>query len=245
MCSVELCCQRPLGARYVICDEQHYKVCLRKAADLGKARADTREFLGIAGLNRREWEKDGNLVRSIQKRGWLWLLGVRDRNPDTDGWWVINALLAEVRRGSLLAIKGPRADLFPRYDSTPLRSLAARSVRYDPATWQAQLSAARAAMSGGSRGRDQADDRNTSIPLGGAQPFEYREDLPDSDAMELAGSEGRPRNNFAQNKQTNDVARILRLTPDQAQQLHYELGSEPPMGFHEIMERARDMFNLR
>ncbi|SMG60822.1 hypothetical protein [Paraburkholderia susongensis] len=163
MCSVELCCQRPLGARYVICDEQHYKVCLRKAADLGKAKADTREFLGIAGLNRREWEKDGNLVRSIQKRGWLWLRGVRDRNPDTDGWWVINALLSEVRRGSLLAIKGPRADLFPRPHSTPLRTLPASAVylpngkprlsgQYDPAIRQGRLVAARAAMPRGSGG---------------------------------------------------------------------------------------------
>ncbi|SMG45164.1 hypothetical protein [Paraburkholderia susongensis] len=161
MCSVELYCQRPLGARYVICNEQHYKVCLRKAADLEKAKADTREFLGIAGLNRREWEKDGNLVRSIQKRGWLWLRGVRDRNPDTDGWWVINALLSEVRRGSLLAIKGPRADLFPRPHGTPLRTLPASAVylpdgeprlsgQYDPGTRQGRLVAARAAMASSS-----------------------------------------------------------------------------------------------
>ncbi|SMG60037.1 hypothetical protein [Paraburkholderia susongensis] len=163
MCSVELRCQRPLGVCYVICDEQHYKACLRKAADLEKAKADTQEFLGIAGLNRRGWEKDGNLVRSIQKRGWLWLRGVRDRNPDTDGWWVIGALLSEVRRGSLLAIKGPRADLFPRPHGTPLRTLPASAVylpngeltlsgRYDPGTRQGRLIGARAAMFGGSGG---------------------------------------------------------------------------------------------
>ncbi|SMG23182.1 hypothetical protein [Paraburkholderia susongensis] len=203
MCSVEPCCQRPLGARYVICDEQHYKACLRKAADLGKAKADTQEFLGIAGLNRREWEKDGNLVRSIQKRGWLWLHGVRDRNPDTDGWWVINALLSEVRRGSLLAIKGPRADLFPRPHSTPLRTLPATAVylpngkptlsgRYDPGTGQSRLIAARAAMSGGSSGGGLTDDGGTSTPLGNAQPFDYQPDMPESDAEELAASTRNP-----------------------------------------------------
>ncbi|SDC74606.1 hypothetical protein SAMN05421548_11013 [Paraburkholderia lycopersici] len=80
---------------------------------------------------------------------------------------------------------------------------------------------------------------------GDAQAFEYKPlDAPNGDVEQVAGSTGRPGNNQAQNKQTNDVARILRLTPDQAQQLHYELGSEPPMGFHEIMERAKDMFDL-
>ncbi|KXU89343.1 hypothetical protein CI15_09980 [Paraburkholderia monticola] len=37
MHSVELFCQRPLGASYVICGEWHYKACLGKAADLQKA----------------------------------------------------------------------------------------------------------------------------------------------------------------------------------------------------------------
>ncbi|SMG51411.1 hypothetical protein SAMN06265784_105434 [Paraburkholderia susongensis] len=205
---MELCCQRPLGARYVICDEQHYKACLRKAADLGKAKADTQEFLGIAGLNRRGWEKDGNLVRSIQKRGWLWLRGVRDRNPDTDGWWVINALLSEVHRGSLLAIKGPRADLFPRPHSTPLRTLPASAVylpnreptlfgRYDPGTRQGRLIGARAAMAGGSGGGGLPDaavvgaltgDGDTSTPLSDAQPFEYVEKVADAVQQVAVGS---------------------------------------------------------
>ncbi|SMG58662.1 hypothetical protein [Paraburkholderia susongensis] len=272
MCSVELRCQRPLGARYVICDEQHYKACLRKAADLERAKADTREFLGIAGLNRGEWEKDGNLVRSIQKRGWLWLHGARDRNPDTDGWWVIGALLAEVRRGSLLAIKGPRADLFPPPHSTPLRTLPASAVyfpdseprlsgRYDPGTRQSRLVAARAATSGGSGGglpdtavtgesganadsadgSGLADDGDTSTLLGDVHPFEYREDLPDGDAMELAGGEGTPRNNQTQNKQFKAVVRVLRLNQDQARQLHDEI-SKQGLGYHEMLERGRDLF---
>ncbi|MBC8727947.1 hypothetical protein [Paraburkholderia sp. UCT2] len=251
MHSVELFCQRPLSACYVISDEWHYKACLRKAADLETAKADTREFLDIAGLNCRDWEEDRKLVERIIRRRWLWFHNVQDRNPDTDGWWVISALLDEVRRGALLAIKGRRTDLLPPPDSTPMTTFTARAVdfpndgpklfgRSDPATRQSQFIAAHTARGGS----DLADDGHTSTLLGNVQPFDYQPDVPIGNAMELAGSEGRPRNNFAQNKQTNDVARVLRLTPDQAQQLHYELGSEPPMGFHEIMERAKDMFNL-
>ncbi|NVH75486.1 DUF2974 domain-containing protein [Paraburkholderia sp. JPY432] len=157
MHSVELFCQRPSGACYVICDEWRYKACLGKAADLPKAKAETREFLAIAELNYRAWEEDRKLVRRIQKSGWLFFHRARHRNPDTDGWWVIVALLEEVRRGKLLAIRGPRNGLFSSpYRSTPLRNPVARtgshpdgeptlSVEYDPATWQAQLAAARAA----------------------------------------------------------------------------------------------------
>ncbi|MGF6481943.1 hypothetical protein [Paraburkholderia sp. JPY419] len=157
MHSVELFCQRPPGACYVICDEWHYKACLGKAADRQKARAETREFLEIAALNHREWEEDRKLVRRIQKSGWLFFHSARHRNPDTDGWWVIVALLEEVRRGKLLAIRGPRNSLFPSpYSSTPLRNPVARtgshpdgepilSVEYAPAAWQAQLAAAREA----------------------------------------------------------------------------------------------------
>jgi hypothetical protein len=128
MRSVELFCYRPLGARYVICDEWHYTACLGKAADLQRAKAETREFLDIAELNHRSWQEDPELVRKLVASGWLFFHRVHDRNPDTDGWWVIVALLKEVRRGSLLAIKGPRDSLFPSpYRSTPLRNLVART----------------------------------------------------------------------------------------------------------------------
>ncbi|WP_147309846.1 hypothetical protein [Paraburkholderia sp. BL6669N2] len=82
---------------------------------------------------------------------------------------------------------------------------------------------------------------NTS--LSDAQPLEYNEDMPDGDLDELAGSDGTPANNQAQNKQTDDIARILRLNPRQIRQLHDEISGEG-LGFHEIMERAKDMFNL-
>jgi hypothetical protein len=79
--------------------------------------------------------------------------------------------------------------------------------------------------------------------LDDARPFEYSRDIPDGDAIEVAGSQGMPRNNHAQNKQTDDIAGILRLTPGQARQLHDEISGEG-LGYHEIMERAKDMFNL-
>ncbi|MBC8726457.1 DUF2974 domain-containing protein [Paraburkholderia sp. 31.1] len=157
MHSVELFCQRPPGACYVICDEWHYKACLGKAADLQRASAETREFIAIPALNRRRWEEDPKLVRNLIGSHWLFFHDVRDRNPDTDGWWVIVALLEEVRRGKLLAVKGPRNGLFPSpYSSTPLMNPVGRtgshpngepilSVQYDPATWQTRLNAARAA----------------------------------------------------------------------------------------------------
>ncbi|WP_241495840.1 hypothetical protein [Paraburkholderia monticola] len=184
MHSVELFCQRPLGACYVICDEWHYKACLGKAADLQKAKAETREFLGIAELNRRKWGEDLTLVRRLIGRKVLGFHGVRDWNPDTDGWWIIKALLDDVRKGVRLAIKGPRDSLFPSpYSSTPFRNLVARSVQYDPAAWQAQLAGARAAR---------ASDRGASTLLGNAQPFEYVPDALSGDVVELAASTNNP-----------------------------------------------------
>ncbi|MGF6857455.1 hypothetical protein [Paraburkholderia sp. CI3] len=195
MHSVELFCQRPPGACYVICDEWHYKACFGKAADFQRASAETREFLDIAQLNGRTWQEDRKLVRNLIGGHWLFFHDVRDRNPDTDGWWVILALLEEVRRGALLAIKGPRDSLFPSpYSSTPLRDIAARagnrpdgepvlSVQYDPATLQTWLNAARAARAG---------DRGASTLLGDAQPFEYVPDALSGDVVELAASTNNP-----------------------------------------------------
>ncbi|MGF6548294.1 hypothetical protein [Paraburkholderia youngii] len=195
MHSVELFCQRPPGACYVICDEWRYKACLGKAADLPKARAETREFLEIAELNHRKWEQDRKLVRNLLDSHWLFFHSARDRNPDTDGWWVILALLEEVRRGNLLAIRGPRNSLFPSaYSSTPLRDPIARtgshpdgepilSVQYDPATWQARLNAARAARAG---------NRVASTLLGDARPFDYQPEALSDDTEELAASTNNP-----------------------------------------------------
>lgn len=80
-------------------------------------------------------------------------------------------------------------------------------------------------------------------PLSNAQPFDWEPEAPSDVTQQLSGSEGTPRSNQAQNKQTGDIAKILRLTPGQARQLHNEISGEG-LGFHEIMERAKDMFNL-
>ncbi|WP_241495782.1 hypothetical protein [Paraburkholderia monticola] len=158
---------------------------------------------------------------------------MRDWNPDTDGWWIIKALLEDVRKGVRLAIKGPRDSLFPSpYSSKPLRNLVARSVQYDPATWQAQLATARAAKASG---------RDTSTPLGDAQPFDYQPDMPDVDAVQVAGSEGTPRNNQVQNKQFKAVVKALGLNKNQARQLHDDI-SKQSLGYHEMLERGQDMF---
>jgi hypothetical protein len=189
MRSVELFCYRPLGARYVICDEWHYTACLGKAADLQRARAETREFLDIAELNHWSWQENPELVRKLIASSWLFFHHLGDRNPDTDGWWVIVALLKEVRRGSLLAIKGPRHSLFPSpYRTTPLRNLVAKtgsrtdgepmlSVQYDSATRQARSAAARAARVG---------DRNTPTMFSDATPFELGNPTDSNDALTMA-----------------------------------------------------------
>ncbi|MGF6871631.1 hypothetical protein [Paraburkholderia sp. MM5477-R1] len=216
MHSVELRCQRPLGACYVICDEWHFKACLRKAADLERAKADTREFLGIAGLNHSEWERDQDLIKSIGRRLSLPFQAFRDRDPDTDGWWVINALLAEVRRGGLLAVKGRRADLFPQTHSTPLTNFAVRAADlpndrlirsgpYEQVTRQVRLFAAPAAASGRSSDGSlldvavavigaRAGDGDASTLLGDAQPFEYQSGIADVDSFDIAKTpnEGEP-----------------------------------------------------
>ncbi|WP_233805496.1 hypothetical protein [Paraburkholderia sp. HP33-1] len=79
--------------------------------------------------------------------------------------------------------------------------------------------------------------------LGSAQAFEYTPDSVSCDVEELAGGEGMPGNNQAQNRQTRDVATALGLNKDQAQRLHREIGGQG-LGYREIMERAKDLFNL-
>jgi hypothetical protein len=141
---------------------------------------------------------------------------------------------------------------------------------YDPATRQAQLIAARGAMTtngGGdllgvletvagaalgvdSGSNETADDGgegvaedsgDTLTPLGGAQPFQYGSDAPAGDIEQLAGGEGTPGNNQAQNKQFKAVIKAMGLDQRQARQLHDEISGEG-LGYHEIMERAQDMF---
>lgn len=87
-------------------------------------------------------------------------------------------------------------------------------------------------------------DCAVSARLDEAEVFEYRLDAPlEGEVIQLAGGEGTPGNNQAQNRQTRDVVRALGLDKDQAQQLHREVSGEG-LGYHEIMERAKDLFGL-
>lgn len=86
-----------------------------------------------------------------------------------------------------------------------------------------------------------ATDSSIQTSLGNAQPFEYQSSSPDGDGVLLAGAEGTPGNNQAQNKQFKAVVNALGLDKNQARLLHEEISGEG-LGFHEIMERAQDMF---
>ncbi|MBU6488972.1 MAG: hypothetical protein KGQ57_14295, partial [Burkholderiales bacterium] len=69
---------------------------------------------------------------------------------------------------------------------------------------------------GSTPGEAVASDADLSTPLADAQPFEYGEDSVSGDAIQLAGGEGTPGNNQAQNKQFKAVVRALGLNQDQA-----------------------------
>lgn len=57
---------------------------------------------------------------------------------------------------------------------------------------------------------------------------------------DLAANDGTPGNNQAQNKQVNDVVRILGLTKDERRQLHLEISGQN-LGFHEILRIGREI----
>ncbi|WP_175976716.1 hypothetical protein [Burkholderia sp. BCC1047] len=78
--------------------------------------------------------------------------------------------------------------------------------------------------------------------LSSAQPLEYRSDVPIvSEVLQLAGSDGLPGNNQVQNKQFKAVVKVIGLNKRQARLLHEEISGEG-LGYHEILERAQDMF---
>jgi hypothetical protein len=63
-------------------------------------------------------------------------------------------------------------------------------------------------------------------PFADAQPFEYTSGAVSGDVEELAGGEGAPGNNQAQNKQFRAVVTTLGLDQDQAQELHQEISKQ-------------------
>jgi hypothetical protein len=60
------------------------------------------------------------------------------------------------------------------------------------------------------------------------------------ETVQLAANDGTPGNNQAQNKQVNDVVRILGLTRDQRKALHLEISGQN-LGFHEILRIGREI----
>jgi hypothetical protein len=71
-----------------------------------------------------------------------------------------------------------------------------------------------------------------------------REGTPENTDRELplnfAANDGTPRNNQAQNKQINDVVRMLGLSKDQRRQLHLEISGQN-FGFQEILRIGREV----
>jgi len=89
---------------------------------------------------------------------------------------------------------------------------------------------------------DVLPDGTIAKALSSAQPFEYPPGMPVVDeALQLAGSTGTPGNNQAQNKQFKAVVKLMGLNQHQARLLHEEITGEG-LGYHEILERAKDMF---
>ncbi|WP_043288480.1 RHS repeat-associated core domain-containing protein, partial [Paraburkholderia oxyphila] len=58
----------------------------------------------------------------------------------------------------------------------------------------------------------------------------------------VAGGQGMPRDHLKQNAQTRAVAVALKLTDEQASELHRWIGGQQ-MGYHEIMQEAKMLFN--
>ena len=79
-------------------------------------------------------------------------------------------------------------------------------------------------------------------PLSNAQPFEYTPDAPNDDVEHMAGGDGRPGNNQAQNKQFKAVVRAVGLSQDQARQLHDFIQDDEPLNYHGLLDRAQSLF---
>ncbi|CAB3791178.1 hypothetical protein LMG28614_03242 [Paraburkholderia ultramafica] len=213
------------------------------------------------------WARDAGLVQRVRTflgDNFHWHGRLSQRGTDLE---VIQTLQSMIRGESVVLVaEKPRSggagntgllasigSAFVAYDDGETREQMrafARSIlyppgepvlsgSYDPATQQAKLIAARASIATIGGAFDDAADASTL--LGDAQPFEYGEDMPAGDDIELAGSEGTPRNNQAQNAQFKAVVRALGLDPSQARQLHDEI-SKQGLGYHEILERGQDMF---
>jgi hypothetical protein len=209
------------------------------------------------------WAKDAALVRRVRAflgTNFHWHERLAKNGADLD---VIETLQSMIRGESVVLIAEqsrtggaggtppPKPQGLPSFRSSLMNdcgmsydAATAYIDRYNDMVDRINAGPARYANAAPSSLADAASDlTETATPLGDAQPFEYSQDLPDGDAEQLAGGEGTPGNNQAQNKQTRDVARVLGLDKAQARRLHMEVSGEG-LGYHEIMERAKDMFDL-
>jgi hypothetical protein len=60
------------------------------------------------------------------------------------------------------------------------------------------------------------------------------------ETVQIAANDGTPGNNQAQNKQVNDVVKVLGLTRDQRKELHLEIAGQN-FGFQEILRIGREI----
>lgn len=134
-----------------------------------------------------------------------------------------NAGMGQTFQSSELAAMGYQPDGSPIAVTTGLAGIAAMSL-----------------VSGTSADAATTNPEGQTL-LDDAQPFEYQPSPPGGDGVLLAGAEGTPGNNQAQNRQFRSVVKALGLNQDQAQELHQEI-SKQGLGYHEIMQRAIDMF---
>ncbi|MEX3812879.1 hypothetical protein AB3X96_21860 [Paraburkholderia sp. BR13439] len=144
---------------------------------------------------------------------------------------VAKALYNEVKDGSLIFV--PERDEM-RKCVQAIREQREKASQSDPARAQQPD---RADMPRSLYGNGPRLPQN----LGNAQPLDYQPNMPDGDGVQVAGSEGAPRNDQAQNGQFKAVVRALGLNKDQAQRLHRET-SRQGFGYHEMLERGREMF---
>ncbi|PKU21511.1 hypothetical protein, partial [Telmatospirillum siberiense] len=75
----------------------------------------------------------------------------------------------------------------------------------------------------------------------GFMSAEQNQNNNDTGKIQIAGTDGTPGNNQAQNAQVSAIVRILRLTPDQRQLLHQEISGQN-YSYKEILQTAKDMF---
>ncbi|RQM49772.1 hypothetical protein EHZ19_05095 [Paraburkholderia bannensis] len=154
--------------------------------------------------------------------------GVRDSSP-------AQAVYRAVKDGDLVFLPGPQA----LRDCVQAVRRRWASAQRDAAPRQPTI-AEQAEPLYGNRPR-MPSGLGDPTPLGDAQAFDYRPDLPDGDVLELAGGEGTPGNNQAQNTQFKAVVKALGLNKDQARQLHDDI-SKQGLGYHEMLERGQDLF---